>query len=109
MLVQWALVVHLVLVYTPVLVYTCSISLVLPWINCTTTKRNCTPLYSGVKFSGQYELNIAVHYSLLGVRLFRFFSQILYQGPNQLIYTPVGGVGLTAARHTASLVMNQMS
>ena len=49
-----------------------------------------TQLYSivlGVKFSGQYELNIAIHYSLLGVHLFRFFSQILYQGPNQLIYT----------------------
>ena len=49
-----------------------------------------TQLYSvvlGVKFSGQYELDIAIHYSLLGVHLFRFFSQILYQGPNQLIYT----------------------
>ena len=33
-----------------------------------------------MKFSGQYELNIAIHYSLLGVHLFRFFSQILYQG-----------------------------
>ena len=72
-----------------------------------------TQLYSvvlGVKFSGQYELNIAIHYSLLGVHLFRFFSQILYQGPNQLIYTPVGGVGLyLPPRDTASLVMNQMS
>ena len=52
-----------------------------------------TQLYSialGVKFSGQYELNIAIHYSLLG--FFRLFSQILYQGPNQLISTRVGGV-----------------
>ena len=34
-----------------------------------------TQLYSivlGVKFSGQYELDIAIHYSLLGVRLFGF-------------------------------------
>jgi len=49
-----------------------------------------TQLYSivlGVKFSGQYELNIAIHYSLLGAHLFRFLSQILYQRPNQLIYT----------------------
>ena len=32
-----------------------------------------TQLYSivlGVKFSGQYELNIAIHYSLLGAHLF---------------------------------------
>ena len=47
-------------------------------------------LYSvvlGVKFSGQYPLNIAIDYSLLGAHLFRLFSQILYQAPNQLIYT----------------------
>jgi len=41
----------------------------------------------GVKFSGQYEVNTKIHYSLLGAHLFRFFSQILYQGPKQLIYT----------------------
>ena len=49
-----------------------------------------TQLYSivlGVKFSGQYALNIAIDYSLLGAHLFTFFSQILYQRPNQLIYT----------------------
>ena len=49
-----------------------------------------TQLYSivlGVKFSGQYALNIAIDYSLLGAHLFRLFSQILYQAPNQLIYT----------------------
>ena len=66
-----------------------------------------TQLYStvlGVKFSGQYGLNIAIHYSLRGVHLvFRFFSQILSQGPNQLIYTR-GWRGYYARRRcTASL------
>ena len=65
-----------------------------------------TQLYSivlGVKFSGQYELNIAIHYSLLGVHLFRFFSQILYQGPNQLIYTRGWRGSYARRRCTASL------
>ena len=66
-----------------------------------------TQLYStvlGVKFSEQYWLNIAIHYSLRGVHLvFRFFSQILSQGPNQLIYTR-GWRGYYARRRcTASL------
>jgi len=50
-----------------------------------------TQLYSivlEVKFSGQYELNIAIHYSLLGVHLFRLFSQIIYQGPNKGLWRP---------------------
>ena len=66
-----------------------------------------TQLYStvlGVKFSGQYGLSIAIHYSLRGVHLVLGYSaQILSQGPNQLIYTR-GWRGYYARRRcTASL------